>query len=355
MKVALDAMGGDHAPQVPVEGALSALDELKEDFQIVLVGRRNEIEPLLDKSGRLGDPRVTVFDTPDVVTMNDSAGRALREKPDSSLLKAVDLHAQHEVDAVISAGHTGVQMAASYMKLGLIEGVRRPTIGTIFPVGTGKFSILLDVGANTDCKPINLLQFAVMGSVYIEMMTGIQNPRVALLSIGTEKSKGNELILAAYYLLENSGLNFIGNLEGGDLLTGSADVFVCDGFVGNVVLKLLESIHTVLFARFKSLGNGHTDSPEMNQLKRELDYAEIGGVPLLGINGISVICHGGSSTKAIKNAIREAVTLAKRDLQKALSDRIDMYDAGFFARGIARFKGFHEKRDQLDVENNDND
>jgi len=356
MNIALDAMGGDHAPAIPVEGALAALDEFGGDLKITLVGDESQLRRQLSAHERESDARIEIVNATEVISMSDKASRAVREKRNSSLMRAVGLHQGGLADAVVSAGHTGAQMAASYMMLGLIEGVRRPTIGGLFPVGGGRFSVLLDVGANTDCKPANLLQFAIMGSVFVEILTGNSSPRVGLLSIGEEKTKGNELVLAAHYLLEQSGLNFIGNVEGGDVLIGKADVLVCDGFVGNIVLKFAESVGGMILHRFANKGPASPElAQSMKQLQKEFDYAEIGGVPLLGINGISLICHGRSSAKAIKNAIREAVTLKKADLPGALSRGVAKYDVGVFTRGMARLKSFHDRRDELEIGKGDDD
>ncbi len=357
MVIALDAMGGDSAPRVPVEAACLATDEMK-DVRIALFGPEKILESELQRLGRsVADGRIMIEHAPEVVVMTDSPGKVVRSKPNSSLLRAIDMHQTGLASGIVSAGHTGVQMAASYMKLGLIRGVRRPTIGGLFPQGEGKFSILLDVGANTDCKPINLLQFAVMGAVYIELLTGIKTPRIALLSIGEEKTKGDELVLATHYLLEQSGLNFIGNIEGRDIFTNKADVVVCDGFVGNVVLKLSESLVHTFIKRMSTGPNGKIGEPpkQLLEMVKEYDYSEIGGVPLLGVNGVSIICHGGSNAKAVKNAIREAKNLVERDLPGALSAGVDHYDAGMLARGVARYKGRVEKRDELEVEETDDE
>ncbi|MBI5059200.1 phosphate acyltransferase PlsX [candidate division KSB1 bacterium] len=357
--VALDVMGGDHAPAVPIDAALAALDEFGTGLRLMLVGPAELVEKEL-KHRRGGiDDRIEIVHASEVVLMTDKPAKAIRTKPNSSLIKAVEMHRDGRAAAVVSAGHTGVQMAASFMLLGLIEGVKRPTIGGLFPVGKGKFSILCDVGANTDCKPINLLQFAAMGSVFMEIMTGKANPTVGLLSIGSEKNKGNEAVLAAHYLLEQSGLNFVGNVEGGDILRGNCDVYVCDGFVGNIVLKFAESVGPMVFARLAGMaspdGADSGAGSVLRQLQKDFDYAEVGGVPLLGVNGISIICHGGSSAKAVKNAIREAMTLSKGGLPQALSEGIERFDAGMLARGMARFKSFQERQDQFDVEDEQND
>ena len=359
MVVALDAMGGDFAPKNPVAGALSAIDQYS-NLEVILVGRKADIRAELKAVGRDKEKRLRIEDAPDIIEMTDSPGKVIRSKPNSSLLRAIDLHHDRVADAIVSAGHTGVQMAASYMKLGLIEGVKRPTIGGLFPVGNGRYTFLLDVGANTDCKPINLLQFAVMGSIYMRIMMKVESPNVGLLSIGEEKTKGNELVLAAHYLLESSGLNFVGNIEGRDLLSGKADIIVCDGFVGNVILKLAESLTHFIVARIS--GSDGLDGIEDNKinsrlssLHRDFDYSEIGGVPLLGVDGLSIICHGGSTAKAIKNAIREAITLSEGNLADALSEGIEHFDAGMLARGVARFKGFHDKKDEFEVNEEDDD
>lgn len=359
MVVALDAMGGDFAPKNPVAGALAALDQFS-NLEVILVGRENEIKAELKAAGRERESRLRIEDAPDVIEMTDSPGKVIRSKPNSSLLRAVELHRDRVADAIVSAGHTGVQMAASYMKLGLVEGVRRPTIGGLFPVGKGRFTLMLDVGANTDCKPINLLQFAVMGSIYMKIMMKVDNPSVGLLSIGEEKTKGNELVLATHYLLENSGLNFLGNIEGRDLLIGKADVIVCDGFVGNVVLKLAESLtHLIMTHIFGPDSSEDASDSKLHErlkmLRRDFDYSEIGGVPLLGVDGLSIICHGGSSGKAIKNAIREAIMLSEGNLANELSEGIKLYDAGMLARGVARFRGFHDKKDEFEVTEEDDD
>lgn len=349
MKIALDAMGGDHAPIVPVQGALSALDELGGDLRILLVGPEALIREELAKQGRSDESRIEIVDASEIVSMHEKATHAARQKRDSSLTRAIELHKTGAADAVVSAGHTGAQMAASYMMLGLIEGVRRPTIGGILPVSGGRFCFLVDVGANIDCKPKHLLQFAIMGSIFMEIFAKIPNPRVGLLSIGEEKTKGNEQVQAAHYLFEESGLNFIGNLEGGDVMAGKADVIVCDGFVGNILLKFAETIGTLFLSNLKKLRSDDSQlSDGMKQFQKEFDYAEVGGVPLLGVNGISIICHGRSSGKAIKNAIREAIALAQGKLPAALAEGVSRYEVGMLSRGRARLKSFRERHSEAE-------
>lgn len=361
MNIALDVMGGDHAPHVPIEGALAALEELGPELRIILVGPSDTIESELQRRVGKIPERIEIVHAPEVILMTDKPAKALRQKPNSSLLRAIELHRDGRAVGIVSAGHTGVQMAASYLTLGLIEGVKRPAIGGIFPAGQGRCSFLLDVGANTDCKPINLLQFAVMGSVFIEIMMKVKNPKVGLLSIGSEKNKGNELVLAARYLIEQSGLNFVGNVEGSDVLHGTADVFVCDGFVGNILLKFAESVGPMVFGRLAGMSSGAANGAEsgvsaaLKQLKKEFDYAEYGGVPLLGVNGVSIICHGGSSAKAIKNALREAMLLSQGNLPAALAKGIERFDAGVLARSMARIRSYQEREDQFDVEDKQDD
>ncbi|MBU0508496.1 phosphate acyltransferase PlsX [bacterium] len=356
MRIALDSMGGDFAPASPIEGALAALEEVPDGLEITLVGPRNLLQQELAKRGRQTDARLEIADAEEVISMSEKAGQAVRLKRGSSLLQAIQLHSSGQAGAIVSAGHTGAQMAASYMMLGLIEGVRRPTIGTLFPLSGGRFCFVLDVGANTDCKPVNLHQFAILGSVFMEVLTKQTDPRVALLSIGEEKTKGNELVTKASYLLEESGLNFICNVEGSDIFSGRVDVVVCDGFVGNILLKFAESVGSMVLDRVKDLCAGINANPEAaRQLQKEFDYSEIGGVPLLGINGISIICHGRSTAKAIKNAIREALTLSKANLPAALAAGMERYSVGMLARGRARLKRFQEKREQHEVGEEDSE
>jgi phosphate acyltransferase len=355
MKIVLDAMGGDYAPGIPVQAALLALDELGSDLELILTGPEKRLRAELKTLGREGEQRLEIVNADEVIDMSDKAARAIRQKKDSSLYRAIELHKDGRADGIVSAGHTGAQMAASFMLLGLIEGVRRPTIGSLFPVGGGKFSFLTDVGANTDCKAVHLLEFGVMGSIFMEIFAGKTNPSVALISIGEEKTKGNEVVLAAHYLFEQSGLNFIGNVEGGDILAGKADVYVCDGFTGNILLKFAESVGSRLLRQFSDALQDNSElSQHLIQAQKSMDYSEIGGVPLLGVNGISVICHGRSSAKALKNAIREAMILKRGNLAAALAKGVAKYDASMFTRGMARFRSFQERRDQLEI-NGDTD
>ncbi len=266
----------------------------------------------------------------EVVDMLDSPATVFRRKKDSSIRVANELVKSGEAVAVISAGHTGAAMATSLFVLGKLEGIERPAIATIMPTMKGT-CIILDVGANVDCKPNHLLQFAIMGEVYSKYLLKNLNPRVGLLSIGEEATKGNELTKEAFKLLTETSLNFIGNVEGRDVMSGNADVVVCDGFIGNVVLKISEAVaETIGLMIRENIGDNLVRKlgyfmmrPAFRSLKRRIDYAEYGGAPLIGINGISIISHGRSSDRAIKNAIRVAAELAKSEVNKHIHEDIE--------------------------------
>lgn len=320
-------MGGDNAPVNETAGAVETIKE-SAGISVILVGDSAKIETELKKFS-YDNSRIRVHHASEVITMEDSAADAFRKKPDSSMVSGLKLHKSGEADGFISAGNTGAVMAASLFTLGRIVNVSRPTIGSKFPTEKG-ITMVLDVGANVDCKPINLLQFAVMGSVFVNYIYGIDNPTVGLLSVGEEKSKGDLLTTEAYELLEKSNLNFIGNVEGRDILKGSTNVIVCDGFTGNVVLKFAEGVLTLLKSKFSEFA----DSGFINKLKvgmaygtlktilKDFDYQEYGGVPLLGVNGISIIGHGRSSPLAIKNMILRAVQMARAGINDEIAKRI---------------------------------
>jgi glycerol-3-phosphate acyltransferase PlsX len=255
--------------------------------------------------------------------MSDQPTYAVKKKPDSSLIKGLQLHRDGEVDGVVSSGSTGAQMVGSLLILGRMKGVQRPGLGSFLPT-EGGVVLLIDVGANVDCKPIHLLQFGLMGSIFISYIYGIKNPRVGLLNIGEEKTKGNELLIATYPLMVSRIPNFIGNIEGRDILHGKADVIVTDGFVGNTILKFVESLLGVFRSSFKrnvgknlfSLVGAFMVRNAIREMRSSFDYQEYGGVPLLGVNGISVICHGRSTAKAIKNAIKVAVNIGEKGVNQ---------------------------------------
>ena len=310
MRIALDAMGGDFAPQATVEGAYLYQQETGSRNEIVLVGDTEQIEAQCKNIGKCTESNITFVHAPENIGMNESPTEALKLKKNSSIPVGLGLHKNNEVDAFVSAGNTGAQMAASLLNLGRIPGVNRPAIGSFIPSEKG-LVFLIDVGANSDCKPINLLQFGIMGSIFVDHIYSGIPPSIGLLNIGEEEKKGNELTQAAHQLMKTELRDFTGNIEGRDILKGKVDIVVCDGFVGNIILKFTESVMGVLSKSFKrNLGSNLFTNlgaflvkPAFSELRRNYDYEEYGGVPLLGVNGISIICHGSSSAKAIKNAL----------------------------------------------------
>jgi len=334
IRIAVDAMGGDHFPDVLVEGSISALGRFS-DVEIVLVGDEHMISecfnrylaldrksktPSIDDASLKGD-RLRIVHAAEIITMDESPGRAVRAKEHSSIVVCNKLCRSSEVDAVIAAGNTGAAMAASLLYMGRIAGVSRPAIMALFPSEKNIVAIL-DVGANTDCKPEHLYQFGVMGSFFTSCMLGYKEPRVGLLNIGEERTKGNEIITAAYALLENSDLNFIGNVEGRDIFKGVSDVVVCDGFVGNVLLKFGESIFGFITYQLRKKVSGSFPRslgavllrPVLREIKKEMSPEDYGGAPLIGVDGISIICHGNSSPSAISNAIKVARQLVREEV-----------------------------------------
>jgi glycerol-3-phosphate acyltransferase PlsX len=324
IRVALDAMGGDYAPGVPVEGALAAVEELPESCEILLVGRQAEIEAALHQHGAKPS-RFRITDAPEVVAMGDKPLAAVRGKPKSSIGVGLGLQKRGEADAFISAGNTGAVMAASTILLGLHPGVQRPAIGTLFPTGA-KPVLVLDAGANVDCSPRELVGFAYLGAVYARDILGRPDPKVGLLNIGEEEEKGSAAVKEAHALLRSSThFRFVGNVEGRDILKGDCDVVACDGFVGNVVLKFYESVGGMFRGLLGgALERGALETPPMRRIFKVLDHSEYGGAPLLGIRGISIICHGSSPARAIKNAIQVAI----QSVQSQLSQHIGAEFAG---------------------------
>ena len=329
-RIALDAMGGDFAPQATVAGALAALAELGPDLTIQLVGQHDiigrELDALLDGSAAgAGDgrSRIEIIDAADVIEMTDKPSSAVR-KTQSSMVVGLRLQAEGQSDGFVSAGNTGAQMAASTVVLKLHPGLNRPAIGTLFPSARQPV-VVLDSGANVDCSAEELVQFARLGSVYAERILGRQNPGVGLLSIGEEPEKGNAVVKEAHGLLEQAGINFLGNVEGRDLPVGKTergaiDVVVCDGFVGNVLLKFYESVGPMIVGMLaKSLG---ADASTMRDALRDLDYSEYGGAPLLGVRGVSIISHGKSSSRAIKNAIKVAMRAVESGMSEHVGRRL---------------------------------
>jgi phosphate acyltransferase len=306
VRIALDAMGSDHCPAVEVQGALAALRELSNGFEILLVGDRERIEAELAGADPYPSDRVQIVHAPQRISPGEAPASAVRRKPDSSIVTGLTLQREGKADAFVSAGSTGAVMAASFFILRPLPGVDRPAVATILPTAAEPV-FMLDAGANVDSKPHQLLEWARLGAVYVEDALARPNPRVGLLNIGEEPEKGNELALETHRLLRESGLNFVGNIEGRDIITGSCDVLVTDGFVGNVLLKFYESVAGFVLGLLPGEVLSGAAAADLDRMTRVLDYTEYGGAPLLGVNGISIICHGGSPPRAIKNAIRVAV------------------------------------------------
>ena len=315
--IAIDAMGSDKAPKPEVEGAILAARHL--DVEVVLVGPEDQVRTALDShlSTRFLS-NIRVVHASEVIGMHEKAAQAVRSKKQSSMHVGLRLVREGKAAGFITAGNTGAAMAAAKMILGALPGVDRPALAAVFPTAAGTASIMLDVGANVDCKPQNLEQWAIMGDVYFRSIFGSERPRVGVLSVGEEESKGNELTRSVYQLLKQLPLNFIGNVEGRDLYNGNVDVIVCDGFVGNVALKVSEGLVAVVRSMLKE-SLGATVSRQVGFLlsrkafddfKKRLDYSEYGGAPLLGVKGVCIVGHGSSNSNAIKNAIRVAAEFA---------------------------------------------
>ncbi len=318
-RIALDAMGGDHAPAATVAGALLALADPSLDAHVQLVGIADVVQAELDRQGgvpREAAARLEIVGASQVIEMTDKPSAAVRGKRDSSMVVGLKLQAEGRSDAFVSAGNTGAQMAASTVVLRLHEGLTRPAIGTLFPTDRGSPLVVLDSGANVDCSPQELVQFARLGAVYAEDILGRPRPAIGLLSVGEEPEKGSLAVKEAHGLLQASGLNFIGNVEGRDLphgtcAHGTLDVVVCDGFTGNVVLKFYESAAPMIFGLLLRHG---APRDAVDAVAHMFDYAQYGGAPLLGVRGVSIICHGKSSPEAIKNAIRVAVLAVTHEM-----------------------------------------
>jgi glycerol-3-phosphate acyltransferase PlsX len=310
MKIVLDAMGGDHAPPVAVEGGVWAAREY--GIEVILVGREEDVQRELAKYDTAG-LSLPLVHASQVIEMEEHPAAAVKAKRDSSMVVGMDLLKQGEADAFVSAGNSGGVMAAALFRLGRIRGIKRPALSTVYPTTPG-LCFMLDVGANTDCKPEYLLQFAYMGVAYAERVLGIANPRVGIVSNGEEEGKGSILVQETYQLLKKSGLNFIGNVEGKDIPAGMADVVVTDGFTGNVIGKLSEGLAESLLGVIKeevkksplATVGALLSKPAFERVLKRLDYAEFGGAPLLGVDGVVIVAHGRSNAKAIKNAVRVA-------------------------------------------------
>lgn len=311
MRIAIDAMGGDYAPEEIVKGAIEALDHLDKDDELILVGPENI---LADQLSRLNSKskQMRIVDAPEVIGMDESPVEALRKKRKSSIFVMARMASHKQFEAAVSAGNTGACVAACQLQMRNLEGVNRPGIAVVLPTFGGPVT-LCDVGANIACKPLNLYQYAVMASIYSSEMLGIDRPRVALLNVGEEDAKGNQLIKKARELIKlDDKLNFVGNIEGRDIMDGVCDVAICEGFVGNIILKLTEGIVDGLFRSIKQELMEKNKllalsfKPIVKQIYKKYDYHEYGGALLLGVNGTAVICHGNSKSRTIKNALLAA-------------------------------------------------
>jgi|SRR5579875_896270 len=332
--IALDAMGGDHFPRPEVEGALQAVKTF--DVKVVLVGREDVVRNELNRHPGWDSLPIEIRHASEQITMEDSAAKAFRAKRDSSIRVASRLVKEGIAQGVVSAGNTGAVMATAKMVQGMLPGVDRPALASAFPTLTGKTAVMLDVGANVDCTPKMLAQFAVMGNAYSKVIFHTVRPRVGLLSIGEEEHKGNALTHEAGPLLKSlQHVNFIGNVEGRDVYTGHVDVIVCDGFVGNVALKTSEGLVDVirqllrqsLKATITRKVGAYLARGAFNEFKKRVDYSEYGGAPLLGLNGVCIICHGRSNAKAIRNAIRVAREFAEGKINERIATELDGWAA----------------------------
>jgi glycerol-3-phosphate acyltransferase PlsX len=326
--IALDAMGTDRAPKPEVEGAIQATRH--HDIHVLLVGREAQLREELGNHPSASSLPIEVVNATEVIGMRDKAAQAMRAKRDSSMRVGLRLVRERRADGFVTAGHTGAAMATAKVVLGTLPGVDRPGLAAVFPTATGSAAIMIDVGANVDCKPHNLEQFAVMGEIYFRSIFSKRHPRVGLLSIGEEETKGNELTFQAFHLLKALPINFMGNVEGRDLYNGNADVIICDGFVGNVALKVSEGVaQTVRYMLRESLKA--TIASKVGSLlarnafhafKKRLDYSEYGGAPLLGVKGACIVCHGSSNANAIKNALRVAAECARAGITRKIEHEL---------------------------------
>ncbi|MEH7389158.1 phosphate acyltransferase PlsX [Bacillus sp. JJ1503] len=329
MKIAIDAMGGDHAPKEIVLGAMKAAAEYK-DIEITLVGDETKIKEYLTNPDR-----IEILHTNEVILATDEPVRAVRRKKNASMVLAAQLVSDGKADACISAGNTGALMAAGLFVVGRIEGIERPALSPTLPTIGGEGFLLLDVGANVDAKPEHLLQYAIMGSIYSEKVRGISNPRVGLLNIGTEEKKGNELTKHTYELLQNANLNFIGNVESRDLLEGAADVVVTDGFTGNMVLKTIEGtalsvfkmLKSALTSSFKSKLAAAVLKPDLVQLKSKMDYSEYGGAGLFGLKAPVIKAHGSSDANALYNAVRQTREMVAHHVSETIKEVVEKHNS----------------------------
>ncbi|MBE6031500.1 MAG: phosphate acyltransferase PlsX [Firmicutes bacterium] len=330
MKIVIDAMGGDNAPKAVVEGAVLALQDINDE--IILVGDEDRIGvELLDFRGKYDPERLTIKHASEVITNDEAPVKAIRSKKDSSMVVGINMVKNGEADLFISAGSTGALMAGGLFILGRIQGIDRPAITSVYPILGSRPSLLVDAGANSECKPNNLLEFAVMGSIYMEKVIGIKNPRVGLVNIGSEETKGSTLTKAAYELIDKSNVNFVGNVEARDVPKGACDVIVCDGFVGNVILKLTEGLawNILKYVKqkftqgLKAKMGAALLANKLMEIKGDFDYSEYGGAPILGVKGPIVKMHGSSSANGVKNTIIKAIPYAENNVVQIIQNSVE--------------------------------
>jgi len=327
VKIAIDAMGGDFGPEPIVKGCVAALK--KKNFIPILIGKKSEILPLLPRRYR---DKISIVETDDVISMSDAATDAIKRK-ESTIYKAVEMVKNGEADGVVSAGHSGATMTLATLRLGRLKGVSRPALITFMPTIKGRRAVVLDVGANVDSKPEHLVQFAIMGACYARDVMGYENPRIGLLSNGEEESKGNEVTKAAHKLLKGYD-GFIGNVEGGDIFNGTCDVITCDGFIGNLILKTSEGVASTISFFIKdyirrspiAITGALLMRKVFKLLKKEIDYAEVGGAPLIGIKGCAIVSHGKSNAKAIENAIYQAISYVDHHVNDHILEKLEEYN-----------------------------
>ena len=330
MKIVIDGMGGDHAPDAIAEGAAQAVRELAPEHEIILVGQSEVLTDALRKTRYDGD-RIRIVNADSVISNDDAPVRAVRKMKDSSIVVGLNMVKDGEGDVFLSAGSTGAILAGGLLILGRVKGIDRPTLATVYPVIGGTPSLLVDAGANAECKPRNLLEFAVMGSIYMEKVLGKENPTVGLVNNGTEEEKGTALTKAAHKLLKESDLNFIGNIEARELQNSACDVIVTDGFTGNALIKLTEGLGLMVLRELKSI---FLTSPmtkisalllkeQLKKLKTEFDYKEYGGAPILGVKGALLKMHGSSDAKAVKQTILKAVPYVQGNVVGIISDSVN--------------------------------
>lgn len=327
VKIAIDAMGGDFGPEPIVKGCVNALK--KKLFTPILIGKKSEILPLLPKRYR---DKISIVEADDVISMSDAATDAVKRK-ESTIYIATELVRNGEADGLVSAGHSGATMTLATLRLGRLKGVSRPALVTFMPTKTGKKSIILDVGANVDSKPEHLVQFAIMGGCYAQNVMGIKEPSIGLLANGEEDSKGNEVTKATHKLLKGYP-GFKGNVEGGDIFNGSCDVITCDGFIGNLVLKTSEGVASTISGLIKdyirkspiAITGALLMRKVFKLLKKQIDYAEIGGAPLIGIKGCAIVSHGKSNAKAMENAIYQAISYVDNHVNDHILEELEKYN-----------------------------